>query len=75
MAGCSKYLVGWCFWFNLRWSCNNIKSVNIEKRHITLTYPELSGICKGSSVRLPHFYFENIPENRSKVENIGSIVK
>ena len=44
------------------WSYNNIKSVDIEKRHITLAYPELSGICKGSSVRLPHFYFENIPE-------------
>ena len=44
------------------WSYNNIKSVDLEKRLISLTYPELSGICKGSSVRLPHFYFENIPE-------------
>ena len=44
------------------WSYNNIESIDLEKRHITLAYPELSGICKGSSVRLPHFYFENIPE-------------
>jgi len=44
------------------WSYNRINSVDPAKRHITLTYPELSGICQGDSVRLPHFYFENIPE-------------
>ena len=44
------------------WTYNRIESVDLANRHITLSYPELSGICHGASVRLPHFYFENIPE-------------
>jgi hypothetical protein len=44
------------------WTYNRIESVDLDKRHITLAYPELSAICAGDSVRLPHFYFENIPE-------------
>tara|TARA_Y100000385_G_scaffold48534_1_gene45072 strand:+ start:4584 stop:6725 length:2142 start_codon:yes stop_codon:yes gene_type:complete len=44
------------------WTYNRIESVDLDKRQITLAYPELSAICAGDSVRLPHFYFENIPE-------------
>jgi hypothetical protein len=44
------------------WSYNRIKSVDSAKKQITLAHPELNGIGQGASVRLPHFYFENIPE-------------
>jgi hypothetical protein len=44
------------------WTYNRLASVDSENRQITLQYPELSGIAQGDSVRLPHFYFENIPE-------------
>ncbi len=44
------------------WTYNRIKSVDVNKKQITLAHPELNGICKGASVRLPHFYFENIAE-------------
>jgi hypothetical protein len=44
------------------WSYNRIASVDVAKKQITLAYPELNGIARGASVRLPHFYFENIPE-------------
>ncbi len=50
------------------WTYNRIESVDLANRHITLSYPELSGICHGASVRLPHFYFENIPE---EIDEIG----
>lgn len=50
------------------WTYNRIESVDLANRHITLRYPELSGICHGASVRLPHFYFENIPE---EIDEIG----
>ena len=44
------------------WTYNRIESIDLENSYITLKYPELSGICQGASIRLPHFYFENIPE-------------
>ena len=44
------------------WTYNQIESIDVENSYITLKYPELSGICHGASIRLPHFYFENIPE-------------
>ena len=44
------------------WTYNRINSIDLENSYITLKYPELSGICHGASIRLPHFYFENIPE-------------
>ena len=44
------------------WTYNQLSSVDIEKRQITLAYPELQGVGLGPSVRLPHFYFENIAE-------------
>ena len=44
------------------WTYNRIESIDEENSYITLKYPELSGICHGASIRLPHFYFENIPE-------------
>lgn len=44
------------------WSYNQIESVDLEKRQITLAYPELQGLGTGPSVRLPHFYFENVAE-------------
>ena len=44
------------------WTYNQLKSVNVDDRTITLAEPELHGIGLGSSVRLPHFYFENIVE-------------
>jgi len=44
------------------WTFNQLASVDVVNKRITLKYPELSGIGQGSSVRLPHFYFENIPE-------------
>ena len=44
------------------WTYNRIESIDVENSYITLKYPELSGICHGASIRLPHFYFENIPE-------------
>ena len=44
------------------WTYNRIESIDLENSYITLKYPELSGICHGASIRLPHFYFENIPE-------------
>ena len=50
------------------WTYNRIESVDLDKRHITLAYPELSAICQGDSIRLPHFYFENIPE---EIDQIG----
>jgi hypothetical protein len=44
------------------WSYNQLSSVDVEKRQITLAHPELQGVGLGPSVRLPHFYFENIAE-------------
>ena len=44
------------------WTYNQLSSVNVEKRQITLAYPELQGLGLGPSVRLPHFYFENVAE-------------
>jgi hypothetical protein len=44
------------------WTYNQIASVNVEKKTITLAGPELHGVGRGESVRLPHFHFENIPE-------------
>ncbi len=44
------------------WSYNQLESIDIEKQHIKLKYPELHGIGEGASVRLPHFHFENILE-------------
>ena len=44
------------------WSFNQLKSVDVDQKQITLAHPELAGICQGASVRRPHFYFENIPE-------------
>ena len=32
------------------------------KQNLTLKYPELNGIGQGNSVRLPHFHFDNVPE-------------
>jgi len=44
------------------WTYNQLASVDVAEKQITLAHPELHGIGKGESVRLPHFYFENIPE-------------
>ena len=44
------------------WTYNQLESVDVAKKQITLAGPELNGIAQGESVRLPHFYFENIPE-------------
>ncbi|MCK4960607.1 MAG: right-handed parallel beta-helix repeat-containing protein, partial [Planctomycetes bacterium] len=44
------------------WTYNRLASVDVGKKQITLASPELRGITQGASVRLPHFYFENIPE-------------
>ncbi|VGO19621.1 right-handed parallel beta-helix repeat-containing protein [Pontiella sulfatireligans] len=44
------------------WTYNQLASVDVAKKQITLKYPELGGVAQGDSVRLPHFYFENIPE-------------
>ncbi|MEH6550597.1 MAG: right-handed parallel beta-helix repeat-containing protein [Pseudomonadales bacterium] len=44
------------------WSYNRLASVDVDKRSITLAHPELNGIGRGNSVRLPHFHFDNIPE-------------
>ena len=44
------------------WTYNQLASVDVGKRRITLAGPELQGIGLGESVRLPHFHFENIPE-------------
>ncbi|TWT85006.1 hypothetical protein CA13_64880 [Planctomycetes bacterium CA13] len=44
------------------WTYNQLASVDVSKRQITLAYPELHGIGQGESVRLPHFHFQNIPE-------------
>ncbi|WP_168442571.1 right-handed parallel beta-helix repeat-containing protein [Pontiella desulfatans] len=44
------------------WTYNRVASVDAAKKQITLAYPELGGVGVGASVRLPHFYFENIPE-------------
>lgn len=48
------------------WTYNRISSVNLAKRQITLAYPELGGVGVGASVRLPHFYFENIAEEMDR---------
>lgn len=44
------------------WTFNQIESVDTENKTITLKYPEINGLGVGESVRLPHFYFTNIPE-------------
>ena len=44
------------------WTYNKLASVNITQKTITLDYPELHGLGLGESVRLPHFHFQNIPE-------------
>ena len=44
------------------WTYNRLASADINKRELTFAYPELNGIGRGNSVRLPHFHFENIPE-------------
>lgn len=44
------------------WTYNRLASVDVTKKQITLAYAELGGVGLGASVRLPHFYFENIPE-------------
>jgi hypothetical protein len=44
------------------WTYNRIASVDPAGRRITLAHAELSGIAQGDSVRLPHFFFENILE-------------
>ncbi len=44
------------------WSYNRLAKVNIDKREITLAEPEINGVGIGESVRLPHFHFDNIPE-------------
>lgn len=44
------------------WTYNRLASIDVERKQITLASPELNGIARGESVRLPHFHFENIPE-------------
>lgn len=44
------------------WSYNQLQSVDVKNKTITLKYPELNGLGIGESVRLPHFYFDNIAE-------------
>lgn len=44
------------------WTYNQLESVDLEKRQIKLAYGEWSGLGVGESVRLPHFHFDNIPE-------------
>lgn len=41
---------------------NRLAAVDVAQKTITLAGPELNGIGRGESVRLPHFYFENVPE-------------
>lgn len=58
----SNIFVNGVFNSTWEWSYNQIKSIDIEKKHITLKDPELNPLGGGESVRLPHFHFENIPE-------------
>ena len=44
------------------WTYNQLASVDLDRKTITLAGQELHGIGQGESVRLPHFHFENIPE-------------
>jgi hypothetical protein len=44
------------------WTYNQLASVDIARRTITLARAELNGLGQGESVRLPHFHFQNIPE-------------
>lgn len=44
------------------WTYNQLSSVDPVTKTISLKYPELNGIALGNSVRLPHFHFDNIPE-------------
>ena len=44
------------------WTYNRLASIDSEKKTITFAYPELRGVGLGQSVRLPHFHFQNIPE-------------
>ena len=44
------------------WTFNQLASVDVTRKQITLAGPELHGIGLGESVRLPHFHFVNIAE-------------
>ena len=44
------------------WTYNRLASVDVKAKTITLAHPELHGLGQGESVRLPHFHFDNIPE-------------
>jgi len=44
------------------WTYNNLESVDVEEKTITLASPELHGLGIGESVRLAHFHFQNVPE-------------
>ncbi len=44
------------------WTYNRLAAADPEARTITFARAELHGVGQGESVRLPHFHFQNIPE-------------